>query len=183
MSTNNSIDRQYTLFEPESLHNIQVVKTVDGYDIPATYGKFGSYIDTAERATYLISALDAISQRNIRDGIALAAYTHAYSAPIWEHYQEGTRGVLDGASRNRNRYQQQLRTSFWKATGFAALRGSRLIRENQINPRAQKMWRDFNKLYGHPDALKERNKYKAVLKAQIRNSGTNRPGSLPDVAA
>ena len=183
MSANSLIYGQFSLFEPENLHNTQVLKTVDGYDIPTTYGKPGSYMNTSKRAEHLISALDAISQRNIRDGIALAAYTQGYSAPIWEHYQEGTQGVLDGASRNRNKYQRQLRTSFWRATGFAALRGSRLIRENQINPRAQKMWRDFNKMYGHPDSVKERNKYKDILMTQIRISHFDETGSPPDVAA
>lgn len=167
MTHKNETIQQEPLFHSDELEYRRGSEFVDGHEIPVTYGLIGSYVDTKERAQYLISALDAISQRNIREGISVAAYTKQYSAPIWDRYQEVTQDVLDGASRNRNIYHQQLRESFWHATGFAALRGMGLIPERQINPRAQKMWRDFNAAYGHPKNLKERNKYKKSLQSQI----------------
>lgn len=163
-----SFEGQPSLFAQDKPYNVTVIKTVDGYDIPATYGKEGSYVDTHERADHLIIALSAISERNRRDGFSVAPYTEPYSSPIWERYQEHTQDVIDGASRNRNMYQNILRQNFWQATGFAALRGSGLIRERQINPRAQKMWRDFNDRYGHPHKIADRNKYKKQLQNQVR---------------
>jgi hypothetical protein len=161
------LEPQTTLFEPERPYNLTVVKEVDGYNIPVHYGQEGSYINIHERAILLAAALTAMSQRNMRDGFSIAPYKEPYSAPIWERYQENTQQVVDGASRNRNIYQNQLRRNFWEATGFAALRGTGLMRERQINPAAQKMWRDFNKKYGHPEDLSARNKYKKKLQEQM----------------
>jgi hypothetical protein len=134
---------------------------------PVTYGEAGSYVDVAARAHYLIQALDAISQRNIRDGFSVAGFTMPHSEKVWSTYQENTEQVLKGAARNRGDYQQILRLSFWQATGFSALRGSGLIREEQIDPRAGKMWRDFNDQFGHPSKRKARNKYKKQLEGQL----------------
>lgn len=162
---------QPSLFIPAELHEVTLVESVDGTDIPVTYGKKGSYVDVQQRAMYLDLALNSISARNQRDGLSLASYTEPYSAPIWERYQENTETVIDGASRNRNMYQNMLRRAFWEATGFAALRGTGLIRENQINPRAQKMWRDFNDRYGHPSKTEDRNKYRKQLQKQLKAPG------------
>jgi len=158
---------QTSLIEPEKLYETQVVSSLDGYDVLSRYGSEGSYVSVVDRAQHLIAALNAISQRNIRDGIALAAYTEEYSAPIWANYRSATPNVLDGASNNRNIFQKELRENFWRATGFAALRGSKLMPEAQINPRAQKMWRDFNEAYAHPKKIKERNAYKRSLQKQL----------------
>jgi hypothetical protein len=166
-SKNNEQAQQGSLFKAEDLEFKREIKIIDGYEVPVIYGHEGSYMNTVQRAGNLFLALDAMSKRNSREGISVAAYTNTYSAPIWERYQEATSDVLDGASRNRNKYQNRLRQQFWAATGFSALRGMGLMREHQINPRAQKMWRDFNKEYGHPDKLKERNNYKKMLKVQI----------------
>lgn len=163
----NSYPIQPNLFQPETLHNVTTIESVDGIEIPVSYGPEGSYISVKDRALLLIDALDSISQRNIRDGFSQAPYREPYDAPIWARYRESTQQVIDGASRNRNMYQEQLRRSFWQATGFSALRGSGLIRERQINPTAQRMWRDFNESYGHPNKLKARNKYKKILHEQI----------------
>jgi len=171
------------LFEPKPLYDTQVIRNVDGYDIPVSYGSRGSYVDVKKRAEFLITALDAISERNRRDGLSVAAYTEPHSAPIWAEYRENTQSVLDGASNNRDRYQNQLRHSFWQATGFSALRGSGLMPERQINPRAQKMWRDFNKSYGHPEQLRARSKYRKVLKAQIKSLETPAQLSITDIEA
>jgi hypothetical protein len=164
-----SSEAQPSLFAQDKPHNVTLIKNIDGYEVPVTYGKEGSYVDTRERAEHLIIALSAISERNRRDGFSVAPYTEPYSAPIWERYQENTQDVIDGASRNRNMYQNILRQNFWHATGFAALRGSGLIRERQINPRAQKMWRDFNDRYSHPAKVSDRNKYKKQLQNQVRS--------------
>ena len=164
-----SLSGQTSLIEPEKLYDTQVAASLDGHDVLSTYGSEGSYVSVAERAGHLIAALNAISQRNIRDGIALAAYTPDYSAPIWANYQSATPNVLDGASNNRNIFQKQLRENFWRATGFAALRGSKLMPDAQINPRAQKMWRDFNEAYAHPKKIKQRNTYKRRLQKQLAN--------------
>ncbi len=132
-----------------------------------TYGRPGSYMDVGARAIHLFAALDAMSQRNIRRGFPVAAYTMPDSARIWKEYQEATPLVLTGAERNKRIFEETIRTNFWHATGFAALRGKRLMREGQINPRAQKMWEDFNEMYGHPKKRKARNKYKKQLQKFI----------------
>lgn len=172
------IPGQISLLQPEKKYDTQEILILDGHDLPVTYGTVGSYVDVAERAGHLVLALDAISQRNQRDGLSLAAYTQMYSAPIWAHYRSETPSVLDGASKNRDKFQDQLRYSFWRATGFSALRGALkgslkrqgLMPESQVNPRAQKMWRDFNSAFGHPSRLAERNEYKKVLMNQLPDS-------------
>jgi hypothetical protein len=165
MSANTA--RQPSLFEPEQPYDAQVVRNIDGHDVVTTYGPEGSYVDVVERAKNLIIALVSMSERNRRDGFSIAPYTEEYSEPIWAHYRWNTQDVIDGASRNRNSYQQQLRKSFWRATGFSAMRGAGFMPERQINPRAQKMWRDFNKEFGHPDGVKKRSDYRKALSRQI----------------
>lgn len=130
---------------------------------PISYGKQGSYMDVGVRAIHLLAALDAMSQRNIRKRFPVATYTMPKSTPIWGRYQENTPVVLAGAKRNREFFEQTLRINFWRATGFAAMRGKGVMREGQINPRAEKMWDDFNEMYGHPKKRKARNKYKVQL--------------------
>jgi hypothetical protein len=170
MRTNTAI--QPELFEPEELHDVQVVRQIDGHDVPVQYGDKGSYVDVKERAEKLLVALVSLSGRNQRDGLSVAAYTDEHSSPIWARYKWVTETVVDGAGKNRDIYHGQLRRSFWEATGFTALKGSRMVRENilparQINPRAKKMWRDFNQAFGHPQKVAERNKFKKVLAKQI----------------
>lgn len=137
---------------------------IHSYDYPVTYGEPGSYMDVAARTHYLLIALDSISQRNIRGGFSVATYTEPYSGPIWGRYQENTEVVYGGAVRNREFYHNQLRHSFWTATGFTALRGLGVMRERQINPRAVKMFDDFHHEYGHPKTREARNEYKKRLK-------------------
>jgi hypothetical protein len=166
---------QPELFEPEVLYDVQTVRQIDGYDVLAQYGDEGSYVDVKERAEKLLVALVSLSGRNQRDGLSVATYTDEYSGPIWERYRWGTEAVVDGAGKNRDIYHHQLRRSFWEATGFTALRGSRIVKsgilpERQINPRAKKMWRDFNHAFGHPKKVGERNRYMRVLSKQINDS-------------
>ena len=175
MENSNVVQGQFRENRPDNLYDETVIKNVDGYNIPATYGPEGSYIDVADRAKNLVIALVSMSERNRREGFTLAAYTEEYSAPIWENYRWDTEDVVEGASANRDAFQNQLRVSFWRATGFSALRGvlreapkgSELPPERQVNPRAQKMWRDFNNAYGNPKNTRERNKYKKKLLKQI----------------
>lgn len=162
-----SFGLQPSLFEPENLYDVQVVRKIDGQDVLTAYGPEGSYMDVAERAGNLLIALVSISERNRRDGFSIAPYTEEYSEPIWARYRWNTQNVIDGAGANRKTFQWQLRESFWKATGFSAMRGAGYMPEQQINPRAQKMWRDFNNKYGHPEDLAGRTKYKRRLVRQI----------------
>ncbi len=162
---------QGKLFESDDLNYRREVTLVDGYEVPTTFGHEGSFVDVSTRAQLLVNALGAISARNSRQGISLAAYTPEYSAPIWSRYASATQVVLDGASRNRDQFHHDLRTSFWQATGFAAMRKwtdlKKVMPPGQINPRAQKMWDDFNFKYGSPKRRTERNEYKKRLSAQI----------------
>lgn len=173
MSANTAM--QPSLFEPEQLYDTQVVQSMDGHDLITAYGSEGSYVDVAERAKHLLTALVSMSERNRRDGFSLAPYTEEHSEPIWARYRWNTETVIDGASRNRNAYHRQLRQSFWRATGFSAMRGSVFMKgvmpERQINPRAQKMWRDFNNEFGHPYGVMKRANYKKTLARQIGDKG------------
>ena len=177
MSSGKISDNQGSLFEAVSCgadgETVRTWKDTLGQpeetQYPITYGRPGSYVKVTERAQYLIGALNAMSQRNIRDGLSVAAYTMPDSRPIWKNYQENTQTMLRGAERNRKNFEKELRCNFWQATGFAALRGMGLIRESQINPRAQKMWRDFNHRYGHPSDVKSRNKYKERLEKSLKS--------------
>src|SRR3990167_6555722 len=177
MSSKKISDNQGSLFEVVSYgadgETIRTWKDTLGQPEEAqysiTYGRPGSYMKVTERAQYLIGALNAMSQRNIRDGLSVAAHTMPESLPIWATYQENTPTVLRGADRNRKNFEKELRYNFWRATGFAALRGVGLMRESQINPRAQKMWKDFNHKYGHPSDVNNRNKYKRQLKKSLKN--------------
>ena len=165
MSKNTGL--QPSLFEPENLHNVQVVKRIDDYDVLTTYGPEGSYTNVAERAGYLLISLVSMSERNRRDGFSIAPYREEYSEPIWARYRWNTETVIKGAGANRKAFQLQLRASFWRATGFEAIRGAGYMHEQLINPSAQKMWRDFNNEYGHPQDLAKRAKYKKTLIQQI----------------
>ncbi len=171
ISRNNLAPQSEQLFNPSSFDDKTEIQLIDGHEVPTTYGPEGSCVDTVERAQYLVNALNAISQRNIRNGISLAAYTEQHGDPIWRRYRQATYDVLDGASRNREAYHQELRVNFWRATGYAAMREmqdlKKIMPPQQINPRAQKMWEDFNHAYGNPQKVKERNKYKKALQVQV----------------
>lgn len=161
------IENQLSLLEPK-------------YEYPITYGRPASYVGIAERAQYLVTALNAMSQRNIRNGFSVATFTMPDSKRIWSDYQEGTPNVLIGASKNREKYEEEIRVNFWRATGFAALRGTRIMREAQINPTAEMMWRNFNRAYGHPREVKARNSYKEQLEKTLE--WTHEQGAIADVA-
>jgi hypothetical protein len=132
-----------------------------------TYGVDGSYVSVEERAKLLITTLDSFSARNQRKGFALSAFTSPASKEIWSRYEEETEGVLKGARRNRFLFEAMAKQSFWRATGFRALKYTGLIRPRQVDPRGEKMWDDFYYQYSHPKTHKARIAYKKQLEQFI----------------
>ncbi len=92
-------------------------------------------------------------------------------------YQEKTETVLAGAERNAAFYADEARKNFWRATGYGPMRHpavlqTGIIRERGINPRARKMWSDFNEAFATPvEKTKARNKYKKQLLGNLALMG------------
>jgi len=146
------------------VHKLQGDLLNSPVEMPApTYGPEAGYISVEDRAKLLITTLDAFSARNQRKGFGLSAFTSPASKEIWSRYEEETESVLSGARRNRFLFEALAKQSFWRATGFKALKYSGLMRPRQVDPRAEKMWDDFYFLYSHPQTHKARQAYKKRL--------------------
>jgi hypothetical protein len=142
------------------------------YDV--VYGPEGSYKDLTERAEELVAALDAFGLRNQRVGFAVASNSPRHRGPIFGRYTTGIAHVQGGAERNASqKFLNTARESFWRATGFAAIRNSGLMNENELNARARKMWEQFSGRYGTTIAQEDtentaRPEFKKTLEAQIK---------------
>ncbi len=134
------------------------------------YGPPGSYVDLSERAQQLKNALANFGLRNQRLGFDLASNSRQYKAPIWSRYAEGTPIVQEGANANGERFLQAAKVDFWQATGYAALRDTRLASKQEIDAGSRKMWREFSTRYGAPENRVKRDKYKQLLGRSITNS-------------
>lgn len=133
---------------------------------PIVYGPEGSYVDLAERAEYLIIALDAVSERNRREpGFDVASKAKQYNRPIKERYRGALRAVQMGAADNAKEFETETKRNLWKASGYTALRTvkPRLISNSEINARGKKMWKDFDATIGHTSHWNDRTRLRRQL--------------------
>ena len=132
------------------------------------YGEPGSYVDVIDRATHLDIALAAFGKRNQRIGFDLASNVSQYDSPIYARYRSRTHSVREGTYKNTVVLMEEAKQNFWQATGYSALRGTRLVSNRAIDARGRKMWREFSSEYGNPSNRMHRNEYRAALKKSVR---------------
>lgn len=133
---------------------------------PVIYGPEGSYVDLAERAEYLIIALDAVSNRNQREpGFDVASNARQYNRPIKERYRGALPAIQMGAADNAKTFETETKKNLWKASGYTALRTvkPRLISNREINVRGKKMWKDFDATIGHSSHWSDRTRLRRQL--------------------
>lgn len=133
----------------------------------------GVYIDLTERAQHLDAALSAIGQRNIRDGFGIGVRQRPHSTEIWGRYQESTPIVVEGAERNAGAFAETIKREFWAATGYAALKGSDLMRTDLLERYARKDWSNFVDKFDHPNNRPARDRFRRHLKKVIRSSDSS----------
>jgi hypothetical protein len=114
------------------------------------YGDKGSYKDLEERAEELLTALSAFSLRNQRIGFSQGSVSHHHNGPIYGRYRERVPFVRRGANRNVDRFHDEAKRFFWRATGFSALRGTGLMTNQQINTYGIATWEKFAARFGTP---------------------------------
>lgn len=135
---------------------------------PVVYGEPGSFVGVASRATHLENALEAFGKRNQRIGFEYAAEVKPMRREIWGRYGRQTDTVLEGARRNEDIFLDKAKGEFWSATGFAALRGSGLMSEAEIDVQARKAWVDFSGRYSNPHNRESRDDLKKTYKKQAK---------------
>lgn len=121
-------------------------------EAPTHYGPEGSYVDVGERAQLLKASLKAIAAANQSGGLEVAANTQPTAKKIYHRYAWRTEEVVEGSKRNGLESAEEAKVAFWRATGYAGLRGAglgELITRDGINARARKDWRDFTNRYGY----------------------------------
>ncbi len=133
----------------------------------------GVYVDLRERAQHLDAALAAVGQRNSREGFGIGARVRPHSTEIWGRYQDATPTVIEGAERNADAFAEVIKREFWHATGYAALRGTGLMREEVIERYATKDWKDFVDRFDHPNNSKARTKFRRGLKKVINSPNSS----------
>lgn len=116
-------------------------------------------VNLAERAELLCTALGAFGLRNQRLGFDYASNTRQHNGPIWGRYRAQTPKVQEGAQANSDRFLQEAKRAFWKATGTTAMRGKGLGSDDQLDAGGRKMWRDFTSKYEHAEKRQNRDKY------------------------
>lgn len=141
-----------------------------GQDYPIAYGPPGSYVNIHQRAIHLTAALTAFGFRNQRLGFDEASNDPEYKEPIWRRYGNKLGFVQAGADRNLDRYQQDAKVSFWKATGYGPLRRLGTYSVRACNAQSRKMWREFYDDFNAPNKREARGEYKKLLKRSMKAS-------------
>jgi hypothetical protein len=147
------------------------------------YGPPESYVGLEFRSEHLNNALLAFGKRNQRLGFDYASNARPHERSIWSRYARQTPQVQEGARANVDRFTEEGKREFWKATGYSALRSAGLAPNHEIDAGAKKEWRDFSTRLADTHNRKERDQYKRKLHKIAKVARQARTSNLQSKAA
>jgi len=125
--------------------------------------------DVDVRYFHIERALMNLGKSSQRRGFKHAVKIEPHSSQIWGEYKGITPVVIEGATRNIDRFEKSAKNDFDRSTGFIALLGAKMITREEARKRADTMWDNFYFRFAGSANLKRREQFKKVIKAHNKS--------------
>lgn len=135
------------------------------------HGKQGSYVKLADRAEHLINALENLGQAHQREGLNDAVDVKPHSKELWGTFKRNTPRVVDGAQRNQQEFEMNVKREFYKSTGLYALKRAAIVHRPTHDAIGRIFWRGFQSDFGGvgKDVVNARNRFKTKMRRHIKH--------------